>query len=101
MAEEVPVDATLKELMSSLSSLETTLEPLMKHKFADLQEQMAKEPVARARLEILTAYAVHDLMWSTCSSFCSTSCTSLTGSRMSHSLLEDVGSQHGRSSSQG
>ncbi|KAK4055469.1 hypothetical protein OIV83_000015 [Microbotryomycetes sp. JL201] len=52
---------TLDELSTSLTSLEQALEPLMATSFEELSKSL--EPLQRARLDVMTSYMVHDLIW--------------------------------------
>ncbi|GAA5937145.1 Sas10/Utp3/C1D family protein [Sporobolomyces koalae] len=54
---------TLSNLSSEIGSLETALEPLLQTPFADLVAQHQDDPLAKAKLNVLVSYAVHDLIW--------------------------------------
>lgn len=66
---EVDPSTTLATLSSTLSTLESSLEPLLATPFETLcsatnQDGSELDPLLKARLEILTGYVVHDLIWS-------------------------------------
>lgn len=71
MAECDPTVA-LSQLSSALSTLEESLSPLLSTPFAALlagpEGSQGVEPLLQARLEVLTGYVVHDLIWSEFSS---------------------------------
>ncbi|KAM0789040.1 hypothetical protein ACM66B_003105 [Microbotryomycetes sp. NB124-2] len=52
---------TLDELSTSLTSLESALEPLLATSFEELSSSL--EPLQKARLDVMTSYMVHDLIW--------------------------------------
>ncbi|BGO98787.1 Exosome complex protein [Rhodotorula toruloides] len=60
MADTDP-SATLDTLSTSLDSLETALEPLLAKPFDEVLAD--QDPLVQARLQVLTSYMVHDLIW--------------------------------------
>lgn len=60
MADTDP-SATLATLSTSLDSLETALEPLLAKPFDEVLAD--QDPLVQARLQVLTSYVVHDLIW--------------------------------------
>lgn len=54
---------TLSELSSSLSRLESSLEPLLAIPLDQLVHDAELDPLAQARLQVLASYVVHDLVW--------------------------------------
>ncbi|BGP31436.1 hypothetical protein JCM10296v2_003200 [Rhodotorula toruloides] len=60
MADTDP-SATLATLSTSLDSLETALEPLLAKPFEEVLAD--QDPLVQARLQVLTSYMVHDLIW--------------------------------------
>ena len=65
---EVDVPAAVADLSAALSSLEAAFEPLaatpLKEILANEEPAMQIDPIEQARTQILTAYLVHDLIWS-------------------------------------
>lgn len=65
---EVDVPTTLTTLSSALGVLEQALAPLLavplKEMLANEEEGQQVAPIEQARTQILTAYLVHDLIWS-------------------------------------
>jgi hypothetical protein len=62
---EVDPQVTLATLSSSLTTLEESLAPLLATPFEDLTQDL--DPLQKAKLEVMTGYVVHDLIWSECS----------------------------------
>lgn len=54
---------TLSELSDQLDALKTSIEPLLKVPFADLVSNDEHPPLAKAKLDVLVSYALHDLIW--------------------------------------
>lgn len=58
----------LSQLSTSLTTLESSLAPLLSTPFeshlAGPEGSQGVEPLLQARLEVLTGYVVHDLIWS-------------------------------------
>lgn len=65
---DIDPTVALSSLSSSLSTLEESLAPLLSTPFAQLlagpEGSEGVEPLLQARLEVLTGYVVHDLIWS-------------------------------------
>lgn len=64
MPEEVPFDpaTTSVELESSLAELETALSPLFKQEWAAQMDGL--DPLERAKMDVMIAYTIVDLIWS-------------------------------------
>jgi hypothetical protein len=65
---EVDVPAAVSTLSAALSTLEAAFEPLAATPLKDLlnneEPDHQMDPIEQARTQILTAYLVHDLIWS-------------------------------------
>lgn len=65
---EVDVPAAVFTLSAALSTLEAAFEPLAATPLKDLlnneEPDLQMDPIEQARTQILTAYLVHDLIWS-------------------------------------
>ncbi len=65
---EVDVPAAVSTLSAALSTLEAAFEPLAATSLKDLlnseEPDCQMDPIEQARTQILTAYLVHDLIWS-------------------------------------
>lgn len=59
---EVDPKTTLDALSTSLTTLEEALGPLLAKPFEELTEDL--EPLQKARLQVMSSYVVHDLVWS-------------------------------------
>lgn len=59
---EVDPKSTLDELSTSLTSLEQVLASLVAKPFDELTQDL--EPIEKARLQVMSGYIVHDLIWS-------------------------------------
>ncbi|GAA5908946.1 hypothetical protein JCM6882_004952 [Rhodosporidiobolus microsporus] len=55
--------ATLAQLSTSLTALETALEPLLSRPLEEVLESAQDEPLVQARTQVLASYVVHDLIW--------------------------------------
>ncbi|KAM0746558.1 hypothetical protein T439DRAFT_134063 [Meredithblackwellia eburnea MCA 4105] len=55
--------ALVATLSTTLSSLESALAPLLKLKLAELNEQHKDDNIGKAKLAVMIAYVVHDLVW--------------------------------------
>lgn len=55
--------STLSTLSTQLSTLETSLAPLLAVPYADLIANDENAPLAKAKLDVLVSYALHDLIW--------------------------------------
>ncbi|BGP24068.1 exosome complex protein LRP1 [Rhodotorula toruloides] len=58
---DIDPSATLTTLSASLNSLETAVEPLLAKPFDEVLAD--QDPLVQARLQVLTSYMVHDLIW--------------------------------------
>lgn len=80
---EVDVPETLSTLSSALTTLEQALAPLLavplKSILNNEDDQLQLAPIEQARTQILTAYLVHDLIWSECSAHSRGSCRAELG----------------------
>lgn len=61
MADTDP-SSTLAEMSASLTLLEAALEPLLAKPFDQVRDGL--DPLQKARLEVMSGYVVHDLIWS-------------------------------------
>lgn len=65
---EVDVPAVVTSLSAALTRLEAAFEPLANTNLKDIlnndEADMQMDPIEQARTQILTAYLVHDLIWS-------------------------------------
>ena len=65
---EVDLPAAVSDLSAALSTLEAAFEPLAATPLKDILNQeepdLQMDPIEQARTQILTAYLVHDLIWS-------------------------------------
>ncbi|GAA5841908.1 hypothetical protein JCM11251_005417 [Rhodosporidiobolus azoricus] len=55
--------ATLAQLSTSLTALETALEPLLAKPLEEHLAAAQDEPLVQARMQVLASYVVHDLIW--------------------------------------
>lgn len=59
---EIDPTQTLSTLSTTLTSLEESLAPLLATPFEELSQDL--DPLQKAKLEVMTGYVVHDLIWS-------------------------------------